>query len=230
MDHERAEHLRKTVTGACMIAAPILFIVADSLWPVEHTEGPKMVADAAGNTDQAYAATLVGLVAMVLIAGAVIGLAHMLHERRPGLAFVAGAFGLTGVVINAAGFGMLGFFLAEAPDSSSNAVMGRLLDDMTSRAAPLMVFGVTLMIGTILFGIGLARAHIIPTWAAVCMALGGIGITVGNSVAAKNLIISSEVLLLVGLGSIGLQVLTETDEEWEHTPDFHGYRARAVTA
>jgi hypothetical protein len=31
-------------------------------------------------------------------------------------------------------------------------------------------------------------------------------------------------VLLLGLGGIGQLVLAETEEEWEHTPRFHGIR------
>ena len=30
--------------------------------------------------------------------------------------------------------------------------------------------------------------------------------------------------LVVGLGSIGRMVLRETDEAWEHTPEYEGFR------
>ena len=31
-------------------------------------------------------------------------------------------------------------------------------------------------------------------------------------------------ILLVGLGAIGRMVLRETDEAWEHTPEYEGFR------
>ena len=35
--------------------------------------------------------------------------------------------------------------------------------------------------------------------------------------------------LLVGLGAVGWMVLAETDDQWEHTPEVHGFRPAAGT-
>ena len=56
-----------------------------------------------------------------------------------------------------------------------------------------------------------------------------VAIAIGNIGAIKPLVLASEVLMLVGLGAVGWQVIAEPDEEWEHTPEFHGF-AKAVTA
>jgi hypothetical protein len=38
------------------------------------------------------------------------------------------------------------------------------------------------------------------------------------------LAIVAAAFLVVGLGSIGRMVLSETDEAWEHTPEYEGFR------
>src|SRR5207248_1742631 len=37
--------------------------------------------------------------------------------------------------------------------------------------------------------------------------------------------IGGSAIFLVGLGSIGAMIMRETDAEWEHTPEYHGFRA-----
>src|SRR5687768_4622811 len=64
VDRERVESKRKTLTAACMIAAPILFLASDSIWPVTSSEPKDMLADAINNTGRVYAATLLALAAM----------------------------------------------------------------------------------------------------------------------------------------------------------------------
>jgi hypothetical protein len=36
--------------------------------------------------------------------------------------------------------------------------------------------------------------------------------------------------MLVGLGSMGMMVLRESDADWEHTPDYRGMRPVAGTS
>ena len=59
--------------------------------------------------------------------------------------------------------------------------------------------------------------------------MSAVAINVGQPLALKWLIYVSEIVMLAGLGSIGLEVLFETDEEWVTTPEFHGF-GRPVTA
>jgi hypothetical protein len=39
------------------------------------------------------------------------------------------------------------------------------------------------------------------------------------------LAIVAAAFLVVGVGSIGRMVLRETDEAWEHTPEYEGFRS-----
>jgi hypothetical protein len=48
------------------------------------------------------------------------------------------------------------------------------------------------------------------------------GFAVGT--AMNWLAVAAAVLLGVGLGAIGRMVLRETDEAWEHTPEYEGFR------
>jgi len=79
-------------------------------------------------------------------------------------------------------------------------------------------------IGMVLLAGGLYRARAAQSWAAVLVAAGAV-LDVVASVAYANWIgIVAGAFLLVGLGSIGRMVLTETDEDWEHTPEHRGFR------
>ena len=44
------------------------------------------------------------------------------------------------------------------------------------------------------------------------------------AVSGNALIIVTFAVFLVGLGSIGLMVLGESDADWEHPPEFRGFR------
>jgi hypothetical protein len=227
VDRQRAEVNRKSLTAACMIAAPVLFLASDSIWPVTSSESEDMLADATGATGRVYAGTLLALAALVLMVGAVIGLAHLLRERRPGLAVVGGALGLTGIVAIAAAFGALGIVLAEATGDEVTSG-GRLVDDVMNRALPAFILGMLLNVGLVVLAIGLYKSRVVATWSAVALGVAAVVLAVANPLGAKPVILAAEVVLLAGLGSIGWMIMTETDEEWEHTPEFHGYGAPAT--
>jgi hypothetical protein len=49
-----------------------------------------------------------------------------------------------------------------------------------------------------------------------------IALAIGFATAGELIAIAGAVLLLAGLGSIGRMVLGESDEAWEHTPEYGG--------
>jgi hypothetical protein len=59
---------------------------------------------------------------------------------------------------------------------------------------------------------------------AVSTAIGAILLGIGFGTAMNWLAIVAAAFLVVGLGAIGRVVLRETDEAWEHTPEYEGFR------
>jgi hypothetical protein len=59
---------------------------------------------------------------------------------------------------------------------------------------------------------------------AAFVAVGAVAAAIGGAAAVEWLTIVGAAFLFVGLGSIGRMVLTESDEDWEHTPDYPGFR------
>ena len=57
------------------------------------------------------------------------------------------------------------------------------------------------------------------------IAAGAILLGVGGAAESELFAIVGAVVALVGFGSAGLMVLSETDEAWEHTPEVEGFRA-----
>ena len=208
-----------------MVLAPVAFFASDLLWPVSHTKPAQMLRDVNGESGRTYAATILAIVGMCLLVGAVVGLAHLLHERRPGMAFIGGALSIVGIVCVSALVGAQGIFLAEAATGGRDqAALTNLLDDMNDRILPIGVATLVIGIGMLVLAVGLYRARVVPVWAAICVGVAGVGFDVGNPIASKLVIFASELILFVGLGAIGLEVLGETQEEWAHTPEFHGFK------
>lgn len=79
-------------------------------------------------------------------------------------------------------------------------------------------------IGMALLAVGLYRARVVQSWMAVCIGVGSILFGFGIAVAMNWLAIVAAAFLVVGIGSVGRMVLRETDEAWEHTPEYEGFR------
>src|SRR6266496_289316 len=103
-----AHHFRKLVAGACMIAAPLLFLAASIVHPKVETDAAQQIAIVAVHQDRWLISTLLVLAGFVLFVPAILGLMHMLRERGVAFGNVGGAFALLGLVAAAA---MAGFQL-----------------------------------------------------------------------------------------------------------------------
>jgi hypothetical protein len=87
------------------------------------------------------------------------------------------------------------------------------------------VLALTFPLGLLVLGIGLYLARAAATWEAVLVALPfTVGIVSEIAYGPRIIPIVTSVLFLIGLGSIGRRVLTESEEEWEHTPQIGGMR------
>ena len=81
------------------------------------------------------------------------------------------------------------------------------------------------MAGLVILAFGLYRAHAVQATWALCIAAGAVLLGVGAATESEIFAIVGAVVTLVGVGSTGLMVLGETDEEWEHTPGVRGLPA-----
>jgi len=106
--------------------------------------------------------------------------------------------------------------------------MRDLIHDVMGSGMGVFAFTWLLSIGMIVLAYGVFRTKVAASWSAICIAVAAVGAAIGNPLAVKPLIVVADVVLLVGLGSIGWTVLAETDEEWEHTPQFHGFARPAM--
>jgi peptidoglycan/LPS O-acetylase OafA/YrhL len=81
-----------------------------------------------------------------------------------------------------------------------------------------LMFLIGFMLGTILLGIGLYRARVVPRWAAGLIVLGmAIWIAVAFSPADNNVVAIATVWVLIsaGFGAVGAGVLSMADRDWE---------------
>jgi hypothetical protein len=223
-----SQHFRKTVAGVCMIVAPVLLVVAFAVSPPLETAAGKLLAATAQHQDRALISTFAAMFALILMVGVTLGLMHMMRERGAGYGNVGGAIGLLGLLGVMASFSV-GFMTWQMTKDGVSVADVHLLHQYNQSAGAVVigVLGFTFALGYVILAMGLYRAHFVDWWMAMLVAIGPVLIEVAFPAHALWMAIVGSSFLLVGLGSIGLMVLRETDEEWEHTPEYRGFRPAA---
>jgi len=215
-----SERLRKFATGACLVLAPLGLLVGMALHPRESYDPATQLSIIGDDPGQWATAHWIITVAAILYAGAVIGLAHLIHERKPGFAITGGAMGLVGAAALAAIAFAEGSFAAELGRvSGGDGVLAAFTAATTGPAFGLIVLGALMSpLAAIVLGAGAFQAHVVPRWAAFATMVGGACVSVALPINFHPLAIAGSAMMLAGMGAIGLMVLGETDEEWAHTP------------
>jgi hypothetical protein len=230
MGFSDSHHLRKTVAGACMVLAPLLFLVAFVVSPRLETKAGKMLSVAADHVDRFYIANVVAMVGLMLVVPAVLGVMHMLRERRPGYSGIGGSLTLIGVFASLVGQGAALVMWEMARNGAAGAGNTSVVHAFTHDAGtvlPIYIVGYLGAIGVVVLAAGLWMARVVDWWMALFFAAGVVCINIAFPVGVLALAIVGSALMLVGLGSMGLMVLRESDADWEHTPDYHGMRPAA---
>jgi hypothetical protein len=101
--------------------------------------------------------------------------------------------------------------------------------ETTGAFVPFYVMSLMFAAGMFVLAAGLYRAHAVQSTTAVMVAIGAAASAVGGFVASDAMTIAGAAVLLVGLFQTGRMVLAESDEDWEHTPEYRGFRALAGT-
>jgi hypothetical protein len=221
-----AHHFRKIVAGACMVVAPLVLLVAMVIHPASDMNEATQVATIQDNLDAWYVAHLLALVSIAVMVPAVLGLMHMMREREVAFGHVGGGLAMLGLLAFAGIVGMeLVMWQMAAGGSTREAVA--LLERLNNTAGIVIPFAFVsfgFALGLACLAVGLYRARAVQSWMAVSTAAGAIlfGFAIGT--AMNWLAVVAAAFLVVGLGSIGRMVLRETDEAWEHTPEYEGFR------
>jgi hypothetical protein len=230
MGFSDSHHLRKTVAGACMVLAPLLFLVAFVVSPRLETKAGKMLSVAADHVDRLYIANIVAMVGLMLVIPAVLGVMHMLRERRPGYSGIGGSLTLIGVFASLVGQGAALVMWEMARHGAASAGNTSVVHAFTHDAGivlPIYIVGYLGAVGVVVLAAGLWMARVVDWWMALFFAAGVVCINVAFPAGVLALAIVGSALMLVGLGSMGLMVLRESDADWEHTPEYHGMRPAA---
>ena len=216
-----AHHTRKMVAGACMMLAPVLLLVSTIVRPDLHDGSAAQLAEIAATPDAWYAASLIGLLSIVLAVPAVLGLMHMLRERRVADGHVGGGMALLGLLAftGLTAIAMVAWQMA-VPGTDANQMAAALerVEETAGSMIPFYVGSFLWAAGMCVLAFGLFSARAVSPISAACLAAGGIALVVGFAAAMSWLTIVGAALTAVGLCPIGYLVWRESDADWEHTP------------
>jgi hypothetical protein len=221
------------VAGVCMVFAPLLLLVGMVIHPEMKTDEGAQLAVIADNLDAWFVAHLLVLISLALAVPAVLGLMHMLREREVAYGHVGGGLGLLGLLAITGIVAIDGFVGWQAGAAGAgNAEMTALFERLYDTAGvviPFFVVSFAFTLGMLVLAMGLYRARAVQSWMALLVAIALVLLAVAGPVGSEALSIVGAAFLLVGLGSIGRMVMTEPDEDWEHTPEYKGFRPLAGT-
>jgi hypothetical protein len=219
-------HFRKMVAGCCMVLAPLLLLVGTVLHPESESDEAAQLAVIADNLDQWFAAHLIILMSIALAVPAFLGLMHMLREREVAWGHLGGGLSVLGLLAFVGIVTMDGFvgWQAAVGDRGEMTALFERLNETAGFVIPFYVVSFAFMLGLVCLAIGLYRARAVQWWMSAFLAVASVLFVIGMATYSEFTGVIAAAFLFVGLGSIGRVVLTESDEDWEHTPEYQGFR------
>jgi hypothetical protein len=217
----KSERFRKAACGSCLIAAPTLLLVGGLLHPKETTDPARQYEIVSSSADRWELAHWIITASMLLMVGAVLGLAHLLHKQRPAEGILGGAVALIGVLALfavAAAETVVIPELGRSTEAGAAALYERIFEFGSTRWTILLVAVLLLPIGLVAMSYGLYRAQVAPTWAAGTLGLGALLFAVALPTGSAVVFAIGLAAMVIGMATIGWKVLGETDEQWEQPP------------
>ena len=214
---------RKTIAGVCMIGAPVLFLLSALTAPGFDADEATAVGLIAGDADAFATSQMLLLAGWALFIGVVMSLMHMLREKGAGEGNLGGALAVVGTIaaIAQCGFALALWKMAET-DQAQAASMLTAFNDSTLPALIVFFLPLGVTVGGIVLSWALYRLHFVPAWMAAMIGGSGVLFAIGSMTYSEELFIAASAVALAGFGALGLTVLNESVEDWEHTPEFHG--------
>lgn len=218
-----AAHFRRVVAGLCLVAAPLLFAVADIATPQPSGSAAAQLASFAQHRNQLLVGVLCGLASSMCFAPALFGLLHKIRTRGVVYAHAAAALIIYGLVTDAALGGINAMFWVMTKPGMNRPAMVTLLNGLeqhgpTVLAAPLLAGHYLFAVGMVLLGVAVWRARLAPRWAGILVALGPVSDVALSSADGMASLVSG-VIVVAGFAALGWRLLTAPDASWDAPPE-----------
>lgn len=213
------ERLLRIIGGVCLIVAPLGLTIGTLLHPQESFDAAEQLAFIAADPDRWANAHWILSVSGVFLAGAVLALANVIQQRRPGYALAGGAMGLIGAMALTAVAFAEGVYAADMGRVGGSGVLKAFSLSAAEPAFPIISIGAMLgPLGLLTLAAGAFRADVVPRWAAAAAMAGSVLVAVSLPFGLLRLAAAGSAVLLVALTSIGMSILRQTDDQSTQTP------------
>lgn len=199
--------VRRVGFGLSMILAPLLWLVSAALGPPHRVS--KHLADQlphiAADPDRYLAATLIGVLSFALFIPAVLGVAHLLRERRPLLALSGAALAVIGILSSAVIHGVQFVQLQMIDVAADRGQMLALLQRTEAGIGLKVIFAgfiLGLLLGWLILSAALFVTRVVPRAIPVLIVVSFL-----VNIVKPDLGIVSRLFFLIGLGWLGVFVL-----------------------
>ena len=229
MGFSDSHHFRKMLAGVCMVLGPVFALASFVVSPALHTKVGDQLVSYAGHPDRTLLSGLFALAGVALVIGGTLGLMHMLREREVGYGLLGGVAAMVGLFCTMASIGMSLVFWAMVKSGvqPADVTAAHKVTHAAATMIPLVIMPLLVGVGYAVLSVGLVRARAVDWWMALALTAGVVCICISGPAASVALGIVGSAIFLVGSGAIGLMVLRETDADWEHTPEYRGFRPAA---
>jgi hypothetical protein len=226
MGFSDSSHFRKTLAGMCMVLTPVFALASWVIAPTPHTGEAAQLASIAAHQDRELWSALFGMAAIACGIGATLGIMHMLRERRPVHAGIGGLLAVIGLMtwLASTGVDLMVWQMARDGVQASDVSAFKSLRDSTAGGIVLYWMPLLSAVGLVTLAVGMQSARVVDWWMAAMIGIAPVMLAIGGLTASVWVGIIGAALMLVGLGSTGTMVLREADSDWEHTPDWRGFR------
>jgi hypothetical protein len=215
--------LYRVGTAAALIVAPLLFLIDNLLHPKEVARGNEfeqvsLIADAYTRWQAAH---VIGFLAIIAFAPAVLGLAFLVRRHQPGYGLIAGALALAGLLGFAAVITIDGFAWGIAGELSANSPLGpagavEVLKDLQGSEWSLVYYLTPLgfIVGMVMLAVGAGRQGAVPMWAGALLALAVLMVGTETAIVSNAYFIAGAVVFLAGGVAVALPLLRMSDEQF----------------
>lgn len=209
-----ADNFRRTLAGLCLIAAPLVLLVALLVHPGEGEGG--LVQTISDNPGRVEISNLLIIISSVLFVPGLLGILRLIRERGVTLAHVGVGLALIGVLGHAVWAGFQIVLVGMVEGGIDQAQLSRMVESGPPNAGfvvVMLMFLLGFFLGVVVLAASLWRSHVVPRLAPICILAAAVWDFVpfwGGAVAEAT----GSALALIGFGVISLKMLAMSDADW----------------